>query len=171
MGKPRKWLVAEDGDGAVCPCCGADFCIMTNETDRFLYCPGCGAKLDGDGEASRPIADFLSFLRETEQTCRMAQADEQEANGEIQDLLHSLELQEHDDEGLLKLACELKKARKRRREAKDASCVTMPVLSWAEDNRRIVRGLEQLLGQVRKAEKYVSGERHYTPRMKAGKDG
>lgn len=42
-----RWSLAEDGDGAVCSCCGKDFCNLVYETDDFNYCPNCGAKMDG----------------------------------------------------------------------------------------------------------------------------
>lgn len=43
-----KWLEADDGDGIVCSVCGEDFCVLTNETERFKYCPNCGARMDGE---------------------------------------------------------------------------------------------------------------------------
>ena len=45
--KPMKsgWLEAEDGDGAVCPHCGADFCVLVYETDDFIFCPHCGQRV------------------------------------------------------------------------------------------------------------------------------
>jgi len=44
--KPEShWLLADDGDGVVCPNCGTDFCILTNDTDNFDFCPKCGKKL------------------------------------------------------------------------------------------------------------------------------
>lgn len=39
---PIPWQLASDGDGVVCPKCKADFCTMTNETERFHFCPACG---------------------------------------------------------------------------------------------------------------------------------
>lgn len=43
-----RWTEAEDGDGAVCSVCGEDFCNVYLEVERFLYCPNCGAKMDGE---------------------------------------------------------------------------------------------------------------------------
>lgn len=43
--KDKHWLLANDGDGIVCPECGMDFCVLTNDTDYFNYCPYCGEKL------------------------------------------------------------------------------------------------------------------------------
>ena len=116
-------------------------------------------------ETSKSIEIFLQFLRESEQGYHMAEAEEQEANAVTNDIHHSLELLEHDEAALLELAGALKQARRRRRRAKDIMAETGPVLAWLEDNRPVVKGLERLLGEVRKAEKYAEG-RIYTPRAR-----
>lgn len=41
-----EWIEASDGDGVVCSNCKTDFCTLTNETEHFLFCPYCGAKMD-----------------------------------------------------------------------------------------------------------------------------
>jgi hypothetical protein len=116
-------------------------------------------------EISKGIESFLNFLRETAQLYRISEANEQEANDITQDILHSLELEEHDYHSSAKLAKELKEARKMRRAAKDLMAVTAPVLDWADANRPVIKNLEQLLGCVRKAERNTEG-RVYTPRTK-----
>ena len=45
-----KWIEAEDGDGVICSVCREDFCTIIHETDRFNFCPNCGADLRGEGE-------------------------------------------------------------------------------------------------------------------------
>lgn len=40
------WEEANDGDGAVCSECGTDFCTITNEVERFNYCPACGCRMN-----------------------------------------------------------------------------------------------------------------------------
>lgn len=42
------WEEASDGDGVVCSECGSDFCVITNETERFRCCPNCGALMKED---------------------------------------------------------------------------------------------------------------------------
>ena len=37
------WEEASDGDGVVCSECGTDFCTMIHETEKFRFCPNCGA--------------------------------------------------------------------------------------------------------------------------------
>ena len=43
-----RWEEADDGDGVVCSICKDDFCSIIHETDRFKYCPNCGARMDGE---------------------------------------------------------------------------------------------------------------------------
>lgn len=116
---------------------------------------------------SEQIDRFLTFLRDCEQRFHMAEADEQESNNTTQDILHSLELEEHDYRDYAKLGKELRLIRQKRREAKDTLSVLAPVLDWVEANRAVIKSLEQLLGNTRKAEKYTEG-RIYTPRTKRG---
>lgn len=118
-----------------------------------------------DDIASKSIADFLAFLRDCEQQMHMAIADEQEANSKTQDILHSLELEDHTYHEHAALAKELRTIRKDRRKAKDAMAVYQPIIDWIEANRSTLKGMEQLLGAVRKAEK-STGDRIYTPRTK-----
>ena len=33
-------------DNIVCSTCGESFNICDNDTERFIYCPNCGAKMD-----------------------------------------------------------------------------------------------------------------------------
>lgn len=116
---------------------------------------------------SQGIENFLAFLRETEQRYHMAESDEQEANDETQDILHSLELQDHDYHEFARLSKELRGVRQKRRSAKDTMSETAPVLDWIENNRQTVKSIERLLGDVRKAEKKTEN-RIYTPRVREG---
>ena len=95
----------------------------------------------------------------------MAEADEPEANDATQDLLHIIELEEHSHDEYARLSEELKAVRRQRRKAKDTMSETAPVLDWVEANRPVIKGLEKLLGDVRKAEKNTEN-RIYTPRVR-----
>jgi len=121
-------------------------------------------------ETSRGLDAFLQFLRESEQRYRMAEADEQEANAVTNDIHHSLELLEHDAAELLRLAEDLVQARRLRRRAKDVMSETAPVLAWLDENRPMVKSLERLLGEVRRAEKNTEN-RIYTPRARPRAEG
>lgn len=45
-----RWVEASDGDGVVCSECGTDFCTMIHETEKFRFCPNCGARMDKEDE-------------------------------------------------------------------------------------------------------------------------
>lgn len=117
---------------------------------------------------SEKIDAFLSFLRDCEQRYNMADADEQEAQDATQDILHSLELQEHSYQEFAKLAKELRNVRRKRRAGKDTMNELGPILIWLDQNRFVVKGIERLLGDVRKAER-ATENRIYMPRAKARK--
>lgn len=114
---------------------------------------------------SQQIDGFLTFLRDCEQRFHMAEADELEANAITNDIHHSLELEEHSHDELMALALELAGTRRKRRTAKDVMAETAPVLAWMEDNRPVIKTLEKLLGEVRKAER-AAENRVYTPRRR-----
>lgn len=118
---------------------------------------------EGGPMTSAQIDAFLKFLRECEQRYHMAEAEEQEANAITNDIHHSLELEEHADAEVLAMGLTLAGVRKRRRIAKDIMSETAPVLTWAEDNRSVIKSLERLLGEVRRAER-AAENRIYTPR-------
>lgn len=119
-------------------------------------------------EFSGPIDAFLTYLRASEQRYRMEEANEQEANGLTNDIHHELELVEHSEGEVLALGLELAEVRRKRRKAKDVMSATAPVLEFLDENRSFVKRLEQLLGDVRKAERRVEG-RIYTPRFRLEK--
>ena len=112
---------------------------------------------------SNGIEAFLDYIRETEQLYRISVSNEQETNDATQDILHSLELEDHDYHSSARLAGKLKEVRQARRVAKDLMTQTLPVVEWAEDNRQTIKALERLLGEVRKMEKNT-GNRIYTPK-------
>ena len=117
---------------------------------------------------SKSIEAFLDFLREANQQFNIAVMVEQEANDQTQDILHRLELQEHTYHEYANLSKELKGIRQERRDAKDKITCIGAIVTWLEDNKAVVKSLEQLLGAVRKAERSTE-QRIYTPRRK--KDG
>lgn len=45
-----RWDAASDGDGVVCSECGTDFCTMIHETEKFRFCPNCGARMGKEDE-------------------------------------------------------------------------------------------------------------------------
>ncbi len=62
---------------------------------------------------SKGIESFLNYVREMEQLHRISIANEQQANDETQDILHSLELGEHSYHDQAHLAANLREIRKK----------------------------------------------------------
>lgn len=116
-----------------------------------------------EDKISQGVEYFLEYIRQTEQLYHISIANEQEANDATQDLLHSLELEEHDYHSSARIARKLKEVRQTRRAAKDLTLKTQVVVNWIDENRKTIKTLEQLLGEVRKAERNTEN-RIYTPK-------
>ena len=112
---------------------------------------------------SASIDAFLKYMRGAVEQHRMAEAEIREADDLTQDILHSLELENHDYHGYARLSKELRRVRQQRRMAKDVISVVTPVLEWMNANGQIIKDLERLLGIVRKNEKHCNN-RVYTPK-------
>ncbi len=117
------------------------------------------------GGISSPLEIFLDYLRECVQVYRIAEDGLAEADALTQDILHSLELEKHDEAEYLALARELVEARRKCRAAKDRLTITAPVLGWLEGNQSAVKSMERLLGEIRKAERSTEN-RVYIPRVR-----
>lgn len=61
------------------------------------------------------------------------------------------------------MAHKLREIRNQRREAKDLEYVTSPLIEWINGNQSNVKGLERVLGEVRKRERKTEN-RIYTPK-------
>ena len=114
-------------------------------------------------ERSERIEDFLNLLRESQQEYNIAVSDEKEKNDETQDLLHSIELQNHIPYNELLIFQVTKQVRQKRRRAKDTIQQLQPIVEWFKENQKVVKDLERLLGNVRKEEQHIEN-RYYTPK-------
>ena len=110
---------------------------------------------------SEHISSFLKFLKDIQTDYNIALETEKEADRETQDILHRLELGNDSYHDMAQMSKIIKSVRLERRKAKDAKTEAEPVMRWLKESPQTVRVLEQLLGEVRKAEKYNSN-RHYT---------
>ncbi len=119
--------------------------------------------MDDETKVSDRLAYFMDFLRGAEQQYNIASQDAQQACAETGDILHEIELADHTPEEYISLCGTLREVRQRRRRAKDLYSALWPVVTWLNDNRKTVQGLEKLLGDVRKAER-AQESRYYTPR-------
>lgn len=109
---------------------------------------------------SEYISSFLKFLKDIQTDYNIALETEKEADRETQDILHRLELGNDSYHDMAQMSKIIKSVRLKRRKAKDAKTEAEPVIRWIKESPQTVRALEQLLGEVRKAEKYNSN-RHY----------
>lgn len=121
-------------------------------------------------KASKDLERFLDFLKSAESQLEQATAGQQEAEAETQDILHSLELEKHSYHEMAALSRKLAEVRQARRQHKDNSAQLTPVVEWARGNGEAVRGLQRLLGDVRKTERSTQN-RFYTPRTDILKGG
>ena len=112
---------------------------------------------------SQSLSDFLEFLRQSQQDYNIAVDIELTKSKETQDILHKIELDDIKYHEYAKLAKALKSIRNERREAKNIKQQLEPLIGWVEENQSVVRGLERLLGELRKVETNIKNA-HYYPR-------
>ena len=111
------------------------------------------------------IEKFLRFCRQCVDTNRRAAIAEIDADNQIQDILHNIELNENYPDDYILQGLALKNIRKDRRVAKDVVKITYPIVQWVNKNQKTINELEKLLGDVRKEEKGTVG-RKYSNRTK-----
>lgn len=111
--------------------------------------------MENEKYISSGIDSFLTFLRKVEQTYSIFLSVEQDANNETQDILHIIELREAGQAEIIELYDKLKEVRCKRRKAKDYVLQATSVINWTEENKTVIKGLEKLLGEVRKNERYT----------------
>lgn len=117
------------------------------------------------GKVSDEIKQFLDFIRDAESRYVMCQEVVKTEESRTQDLLHAIEF-EADYSNLDGLAEKLRKSRIERRENKDIVEELEPIIDFLDiqNNKKTMDQLTQLLGRVRKVEKYHEN-RSYHPRV------
>ena len=117
-----------------------------------------------DEKASGRIKDFLSFLRDAKEGHRIASSLVGDADKEIQDILHWSEFNAGaSEEDRVKISKAETRVRQERRQAKNDAAILEPVAKWATENAAVVKSLERLQGEVKKAERSAEN-RHYIDR-------
>lgn len=106
-------------------------------------------------KASGHIQDFLTFLSRCGEEYMAAAEQERSTDKEKQDILHRLELHEDSYHDTARLAKAMRTVRKNRRAAKDTKAMAEPIVKWVAKNGHVVKGLERLLEEVRKAEERI----------------
>ena len=103
---------------------------------------------------SSQIKQFLDFIRSVETTSRLSNEDRAMYDGQIQDILHFLELNEVPYLDRKKLTDLLPGIRRNRRVAKNTTATLAPLVRWMTEHKKAIRDLEQVLGSVRKEEEH-----------------
>lgn len=101
---------------------------------------------------SEGVEEFLRFLTESKEAYNISLSVQEETEEMTQDLLHALELGNNSYHEQAKLGKTLSGIRKERRSAKYTIQQLQPLIDWVTNNQTTIRGLEKLLGQIRKEE-------------------
>lgn len=83
-------------------------------------------------------------------------------NKKTQDYLHKIELENLNYKERAKLSTKLMENRKLRRKYKDEYEELSPLSNFVAENKVFIRKLEQLLGEVRKVEKYHTNRQYFS---------
>ena len=115
---------------------------------------------------SEVISEFLRLLEQSQKDYVWAIEEETRLERLTQDYLHMIELTDLSYHDRAKIAAKLKECRVQRREAKDTVNILEPVVEFLNNERgkMLISQLQQVLGKVRKAEKYID-QRTYTPKV------
>lgn len=115
---------------------------------------------------SKHLEDFLKFLDQCAREYQYAYDNVSKEDRRLQDLLHEMEFAA-DKAERNRVATKLQGSRRERRRNKDMVKLYEKIVRFSEDqsNRRTINLLRQLLGQQRKEEEYLQGNRVYKKRV------
>lgn len=88
------------------------------------------------------LCEFLTYLRLAEDNLRMAEDEMDRTGHETQDILHRLELNDDKHHTVAALGKKLREVRRRRRVAKETVELLTPVVEWADENKKLLTGLQ-----------------------------
>lgn len=114
---------------------------------------------------SEKIADFMRFFEDCRREHKEALENVKQEEAKLQDFLHAIEFSEDRNERN-RLVTKLQASRVRRRQNKDRAMELEYIVNFCADsaNRKTINSLPQLLGNQRKREEFLHGERHYNQR-------
>lgn len=95
------------------------------------------------------IALFLKTMQEAEKGYRFAKSEEREAEGQLQDIAHRLEIYTDSYHDTARLGRLFRQVRRNRRRAKEEQEFDEPIISWMENNKAALKSLERLLSTLR----------------------
>lgn len=115
---------------------------------------------------SEKIKAFLDFVEESRKVYNLSLEGMKKEEKKLQDFLHAIEFEPNSKERS-KICTKLHQSRKDRRRYKDLVELYEPVVQFFQEpqNKKTLDRMTQLLGSVRRVEKYHR-ERTYTPKVK-----
>jgi hypothetical protein len=118
---------------------------------------------------AKELENFLNFIDQCVQEYKAAYENVNEEDRRLQDLVHAMEFAVDKSERN-RVATKLQQSRKYRRQNKDIVKRNERIVKFFEEqkNRDTLNRMRQLLGQQRKEEEYLDGERAYKPRVGKG---
>lgn len=118
------------------------------------------------GEVSERIKQFTDFLSEVRKLYSFSLDGMRKEEKRLQDFLHAIEFETSAKERS-KICTKLHKSRLERRQYKDIVEELEEIVRFCDNpqNKKVLDQLPQLLGRVRKVERYHR-ERQYIPRVK-----
>lgn len=122
---------------------------------------------------SEVLQDFLSYIEQCRNVYQTAREIVSLEDKRLQDLLHELEFSADENEKR-RAATKLMQSRRERRQYKDEVKRYGRLVEFFNEpaQKNMLHKMYQLLGQQRKEEEYLNGERTYYPRVpKQTKDG
>ena len=122
-----------------------------------------GKVVKKDISYAEQFQQFMKFISQCQANFSIAETIQEDTEAETQDILHKLELEEITYHEYARLSKVLKKVRIERRKAKDTIEQTGPLVTWVAQNNKVIKELERVLGEMRKAEKNMC-YRHYNPK-------
>ncbi len=115
---------------------------------------------------SEYIEQFLNFLADAERVYDLALKEKEEQEKLESDYIHALELEDLNYRERSKLATQLRNCLRERRKSKNIVEVLEPIVLFKKDdiNKKTLGKMTQLLGEVRKIERYHEN-RHYNKKV------
>lgn len=102
---------------------------------------------------------ILEFFKNCQEDLRFATSDVTDYDRALSDLEHELELGNRRYHEKAKIANRITEIRQERRQAKYTIEQVTPIAEWADKNQKVIKELERLLGEVRKAESHTDPEK------------
>lgn len=113
------------------------------------------------------LEEFLAWVKECQRQFEEAQAAVHYEERRLQDLLHEMEFAP-DRDARNRAATKLQQSRRRRRASKDIAMRNELVVEFfgKQENKSLLKRMAETSRRQRDREKFLDGERVYTPRVK-----